>query len=302
MTATVLIIGGPTASGKSGLALDIAARHNGVVINADSMQIYDGLPILTAQPSAADKNAAPHLLYSALQPQEICTAAHWRDMALQAIDETLQAKKRPVIVGGTGFYIKTLMAGISPIPEVPADVRARGIALQQEMGNPAFHEALKERDPATAAKLDPMNTQRNVRAWEVLEATGVGLAEWHETPPVPPPAHLDFKMIALLPPRDALYQNCDRRFDIMLESGAIDETRDFRARMKGAPSPLDKALGYAELLNHIDGKITIDEARAQAAQMTRNYAKRQTTWFRNQIKADLVLESPNAAQAAALLS
>lgn len=293
MASPVLIIGGPTASGKSGLALAAAQLFGGVVINADSMQIYDGLPLLTAQPSAADKAAAPHRLYGALEPTAACTAAAWRGMALAEIDSALAEGKMPIIVGGTGFYIKTLLAGISPIPEVPAEIRARGVALQQEMGNPAFHNLLKARDPATAAKLDPMNTQRNVRAWEVLEATGRGLAAWHETPPAPPPAHLSFRIAALLPPRDVLYENCDARFDVMLAQGAADEARDFRNRMQGAASPLDKALGYAELLDMIDGRQDAETAAAATKQATRHYAKRQSTWFRNQMPDALALSAPD---------
>lgn len=293
MASPVLIIGGPTASGKSGLALAAAQMFDGVVINADSMQIYDGLPLLTAQPSAADRTAAPHRLYGVLKPTEICTAAAWRGMALAEIDTALAGGKMPIIVGGTGFYIKTLLSGISPIPEVPPEVRARGIALQQEMGNPAFHNLLKERDPATAANLDPMNTQRNVRAWEVLEATGRGLAAWHETPPAPPPAHLTFRTVTLLPPRDALYRNCNARFDIMLAQGAAAEARDFRSRMQGAASPLDKALGYSELLDMIDGRCHAEAAATHAKQVTRNYAKRQSTWFRNQMPEALALTAPD---------
>lgn len=293
MASPVLIIGGPTASGKSGLALAAARLFDGVVINADSMQVYDGLALLTAQPTAEDKAAAPHRLYGALPPTDACTAASWRGMALAEIDAALADRRLPIIVGGTGFYIKTLLTGISPIPDVPAEVRLRGIALQQEMGNPTFHNMLKERDPATAARLDPMNTQRNVRAWEVLEATGRGLASWHETPPAPPPAHLSFRTVTLLPPRDALYRNCDARFDIMLSQGAMDEARDFRARMQGAASPLDKALGYAELLDMIDGRCDAETTSAAAKQSTRNYAKRQSTWFRNQMPDALTLTSPD---------
>jgi tRNA dimethylallyltransferase len=209
---TVVVIGGPTASGKSGLALDIARRKNGAVINADSMQIYDGLPLLTAQPEAEDKEEAPHALYGALAPQDICTAARWRDMALAEIERFSAEGKLPIIVGGTGFYIKTLLQGISPIPEIAPGIREKLIARQKEMGNPAFHAALAKIDPATALKLDPFNTQRVVRAWEVLEGTGKSLAEWQSVPPVPPPAHLKFITVALLPPREILYKKLRQPF------------------------------------------------------------------------------------------
>lgn len=291
MRSKVVIIGGPTASGKSGLALDIATQHDGVIINADSMQMYDGLPLLTAQPSQEDKARVSHRLYGYFTPDELCSVAIWRDLALAEIDKALQEKKLPVIVGGTGFYIKTLLQGVSPIPEVPLEIRAKMTARQQELGNPAFHAELAALDPATAAKIDPFNTQRNVRAREVLEATGQGMAKWHETPPVPPPAHLEFVTVTLLPPRDALYRNCDDRFDLMLENGALQEAQDFKNR-RTAPSPLDKALGYPELCDYMNGHITLDIARVRSQQSTRNYAKRQMTWFRNQLAADVVLEDP----------
>lgn len=300
MTSPVIVIGGPTASGKSGLALDIARHHGGVIINADSMQMYDGLHILTAQPSAEEKSAVPHRLYGAFTADDMCSAALWRDRVLVEIDAARNDGKLPVIVGGTGFYIKTLLEGVSPIPDVPPEIRAQAIARQQELGNPAFHAELAARDPETAAKIDPYNTQRNVRAREVLEATGKGLAHWHATPPVLPPAHLSFTTIALLPPRDALYRHCDRRFDMMLDAGALEEARAFRAARGGKPSPLDKALGYPELCDYMDGRITLDDARDKSKQSTRNYAKRQTTWFRNQLAADIVLEKAADWTAAAL--
>lgn len=290
---SVVVIGGPTASGKSGLALDIARRKNGVVINADSMQVYDGLPLLTAQPSPEDKAAAPHSLYGVLPPQDICTAARWRDMALAEIEKSLAQGKLPVIAGGTGFYIKTLLHGISPIPEIPGGIREKLIARQKEMGNPAFHAAFAGIDPVMAARLDPFNTQRVIRAWEVLEGTGKSLAEWQAVPPVPPPAHLKFITAALLPPREKLYKNCDDRFMTMLQKGALEEARRFReSAIPG--SPLENALGYDSLCRHLDGGMTLEQAARQSAQDTRNYAKRQTTWFRNQMKADIVLAEPEA--------
>lgn len=287
MTRTVIVIGGPTGGGKSALALALAERLSGVVINADSLQVYDGLPLLTAQPSMEEKARAPHALYGALAPDDACSAARWRDMALAEIERT---EAPAIVAGGTGFYIRTLMEGISPMPDVPPEFRERAIALQKEVGNPAFHEMLKRRDPETAARLDPFNTQRNVRAWEVLEATGKGLAHWQAAPPVPPPGHLRFFSVALIPERGELYRRCDARFDAMMAAGALEEARAF----SHPSSPLNKALGYAELRAHLAGGMTRDEAVAAAKQATRNYAKRQVTWFRNQLEADLWLEEVNA--------
>lgn len=292
----VIVIGGPTASGKSGLALDIARRANGIIINADSMQVYDGLPRLTAQPDAADRAAAPHRLYGVLPPAQSCSAARWRDMALVAIDETLAAGRLPVVVGGTGFYIRTLTDGISPMPEVPANVRTRLAAQIEQEGNEAFHRRLAARDPVMAARLHPSNTQRLIRAMEVLEHTGKSLAEWQALPADGPPPHLRFIKVALLPPRDVLYPRCDKRFLQMIEDGVLDEVRAFPAPQE-TPWPLHKALGYPELRAYLDGTCTREDAIIQAQQSTRNYAKRQVTWFRHQMDADIVLEEAAAADA-----
>lgn len=294
--APVVVIGGPTASGKSGLALAIAAALHGTVINADSMQLYDGLPILTAHPSAADKTAVPHRLYGILSPDDTCTAARWRNMAIDEIRQAQADHRLPVIAGGTGFYINALLNGLSPIPAVPPHFRDAAIEKQRTLGNPAFHAALAERDPETAKNLDPYNTQRVVRAWEVLDATGRGLAAWQAAPRTAPPDDLAFLTITLIPDRDALYDTCNRRFAHMLQAGAIDETRDFMPRCPDGAA-LENALGYPELCAYLRGDISLDDASARACQSTRRYAKRQTTWFRNQIDAQLRLTTPDPAPA-----
>lgn len=286
---TVLVIGGPTASGKSGLALSVAKAKNGAVINADSIQLYDGLHTLTAQPPQEDRDEAPHLLYSCLAPGDTCSAARWRDMALETIEDTLEKGMLPIIAGGTGFYIKTLVEGISPMPEVPHEVRDKVMARQKELGNPAFHAELEKRDPEMAAKLHPFNTQRLVRATEVLEATGKSLAEWQKLPPEPPPAHLKFVVATLLPPREMLFGRCNERFGLMLKAGALEEVAAFRKNARPEMA-LAKAIGYPELCSHLDGKISLTDAITLAQQFTRNYAKRQVTWFRHQLKADILLE------------
>lgn len=289
----VIVIGGPTASGKSGLALDIALARGGAIINADSMQVYDGLPRLTAQPPPDDLRAAPHLLYGALAPAQVCSAARWRDMALAAIDETLAAGRLPVVVGGTGFYIRTLTDGISPMPEVPVGVRTRLAAQIEQEGNEAFHRRLAARDPVMAARLHPSNTQRLIRAMEVLEHTGKSLAEWQALPADGPPPHLRFIKVALLPPRDVLYPRCDKRFLHMIDEGVLEEVQNFPVPQTN-PWPLHKALGYPELRAYLDGTCTRADAIAAAQQSTRHYAKRQVTWFRHQMDADIVLEEAAA--------
>ena len=287
----VIVIGGPTASGKSGLALSVAKELNGCIINADSMQLYDGLGILTAQPSSADLAEAPHRLYAALPAEGTCTAARWGQLALAEIDKALAEGLVPIVTGGTGFYIRTLLEGISPIPDVPAEVREKGVALQRQLGTPAFHAELAGRDPETAAGLEPFNTQRLVRAWEVLESTGKGLKAWQAIPPVPP-AHLSFLTVALLPPRETLYAQCDGRFTQMLAAGALEEVKEFRPRAREGMQ-LINALGYSELCRYLDGEISLDDAATFTKTRTRNYAKRQVTWFRHQMVPDLTLNTPD---------
>lgn len=295
---TVIVIGGPTASGKSALSLDIAKKYNGVIINADSMQMYAGLPCLTAQPSDADKQTVPHRLYGSLAPDQPCNAASWRAMAIDEIGRAAALNLTPVIVGGTGLYISTLMHGLSPMPEVPLEVRTAISADMARMGNDAFHAHLAKHDPVMASRLHPGNTQRLIRAMEVLVHTGKSLAHFQALPPQPPPAHLRFVLLTLLPPRDALYARCDGRFEHMMQNGALDEVEAFPRPVPGAmPWPLHKSLGYPELRAYLDGHVTREEAVRAAQQSTRNYAKRQMTWFRNQLDADKVLEKPDAALA-----
>lgn len=298
---TVAVIGGPTASGKSGLALGIARAADGTVINADSMQVYAGLARLTAQPDAADLAAAPHRLYGVLPPEDICSAARWRDIALAEIDAALSENRLPVVVGGTGFYIRALTEGLSPMPAVPEDIRRRLGAEIAAEGNAAFHKRLAARDPVMAARLHPGNTQRLIRAMEMLEHTGKSLAEWQAQPPVPPPAHLRFVKIALLPPRGVLYNRCDSRFLQMMETGVLDEVEKFPPPGPEKTWPLHKALGYPELHACLSGTLTRAAAIEAAQQSTRHYAKRQVTWFRHQMRPDIVLEDADAGAALAAL-
>lgn len=274
----VIVIAGPTASGKSALALSLAREKNGIIINADSLQLYDALPLLTAQPSESEKNQAPHRLYAVLKPGEICSAGRWRELALGEIEAALSQGQLPLIVGGTGFYIKALMEGLSPVPAVPADIRAAVMEKHAEMGAAAFHEWLATVDPEAAARLNPNDTQRVIRALEVYEATGTPLSHWQQLPPVPPPAHLEFEVRLVLPPREELFTRCDNRFLKMMEQGALEEVRSYEG-------PDSKALGYAELRAHLAGEMKLEDAIALAQQKTRNYAKRQTTWFKNQMES-----------------
>lgn len=279
----VHIIAGPTASGKSAYALDLALRADGVLINADSIQLYADLPILTARPTAADTARASHKLYGFLQATEQLSAAKWRAAALAEIMQAQSQDQTPIIVGGTGFYLKALLDGLSPIPNVSDTVRTDVMHLQQKIGTPALHDLLQARDPIMAARLHPNDTQRVMRAYEVVLATGESLAHFQALPPERPPDHLHFEIQVLMPARDVLYRRCDVRFQSMLEAGALDEVRAFMAQNQPEDAPVTRALGYKALRDHILGNTTLEEATAQTCLETRHYAKRQTTWFRHQL-------------------
>jgi tRNA dimethylallyltransferase len=305
----VVVVAGPTASGKSGIALDIAERLGGEIVNADSMQVYRDLRILTARPSTADEARVPHHLYGYRPADAPGSAAEWAIDAHAAIDAVRASGRLPVVVGGTGLYLKALMEGIAPVPEVPAEIRARAAARRREIGSLAFHNELASRDPAIAERLNPGDSQRVLRAWEVVEATGRPLSDWQDEPAMPP--DLPFRVIALLPPRDELYRVCDQRFLDMLAAGALDEVRALAAHVEAEALALDlpvfKALGYAPLAAHLRGETSLDDAIATSQQQTRNYAKRQYTWFRNQLPgADaclvLKLSYPNLKEIFSFLS
>lgn len=284
----IYVIGGPTASGKSAHALEIASQKNGVIINADSMQIYDGLHLLTAQPPEEDLKQAPHEMYSALHPNEPCSAGNWREMVEPLINDTLEKGKTPIIVGGSGLYIKALIEGLSPIPDIPDEIRAEASNLQKELGNPEFFEKLKAIDPIMAGRLHPYHTARLVRAYEVVKATGKSLSEWQEQPLTGAPDHWQFHVNLILPDRETLYQRCNDRFLWMMDNGALEEIKGFDQAIKDGAIrgdvPLVKALGAPELRAYINGDYTKNEAIMRAQGQTRRYAKRQVTWFKHQIQ------------------
>lgn len=285
--SVIHLVIGPTASGKSAFALDLAKKTNGIIVNADSRQVYSDLPILTAQPSQEEKESIPHELYGVLDPNETCSAGIWRSMAQGVIEKILAHGKTPVVVGGTGLYIKALTEGLSPIPLVPEHIRIAAIQKQQELGNPAFHAALAERDPAMAARFHPHHTARLVRAWEVLEATGKSLSEWQKEAKDAPPPEWIFETHKIMPERDILNQRCDERFLKMLEEGVLEEVRGFDRKITGrevaADAPLTRSLGFRPLQDYVQGRISREEAIERAQSETRQYAKRQVTWFRNQL-------------------
>ena len=291
---TIHVVIGPTASGKSSYSIDFAQSNNGVIINCDAMQSYDALHVLTAQPSKADCALVPHRLYGHLHPAMHYSAADWRGDAISEIELAWQNGQTPILCGGTGFYLKALMEGLSPIPEIPKKIRDKAIALQIEMGNPAFHEELKKIDPITAASLDPMNTQRNVRAWEVLEHTGKGLSFWQSLPLQGAPKGWRFYVTALFPDRENLTKKINARLRTMMDLGILDEVRSLDTRVQNGEVPQDalivKAHGFRPFRHYLNGEWTLEQAIDYTQTETRQYAKRQMTWLRNQIKIDNAIE------------
>ncbi len=277
-----VVVTGPTASGKSALALAIAREFDGSIVNADSMQVYRELSILTARPGEAEMAQSPHHLYGVLPASERCSAGRWREMALRAM---AQAPERLAIVtGGTGLYLRALRSGLSPIPDIPPEALRDGVARLVRIGAEALHEELTERDPETAQRLNPRDSQRILRAWLVLEATGRTLSDWQREPPAGDRApSLAFM---LMPPRPALYKAIDQRLHRMVEQGAIEEARAFLALGLDPSLPAMKAVGLREFGRLLAGEMTLDAAIAAAQQETRRYAKRQVTWLRHQM-ADL---------------
>jgi tRNA dimethylallyltransferase len=282
MAKQVIVVTGPTASGKSALALALAERRDGTVINADAMQTYDAFPILTAQPTPDERARVPHRLYGVLPLSETLSAARWRDLALAEIAEN----PVPILCGGSGLYLRTLMQGISAIPAIASEVRDQANADWEAMGAEAFRVRLSERDPEIVERLKPGDRQRHVRAWEVVQSTGRPLSDWQKEKAEPAPYR--FKTILLAPDRPWLRQRIETRFDVMLEHGVLDEVRAVFGRRPDPTGPGLKAHGAPELFRYFRGEITLGEARQIAIDHTRQYAKRQMTWFRHQLTPDVV--------------
>ena len=286
----VLIIAGPTGSGKTALALDLAAAFSGTVINADSMQVYEDLSILTARPGAEQEKAAPHKLFGVLKARSPCSVGRWLGMAVAEIEAAWTEDRLPILVGGTGMYLKALLDGLADIPDVPEKILGEACALYDKLGGAAFKDAVAELDPDGAAKLPPGDRQRLERLMAVVRATGKTLAHWQGQQPPGPALDARFATVALMPERQELYAVTDKRYDAMVAEGALDEVKALLAQNLDAALPAMKALGVAELGRHLAGEWTLDEAAAAARQATRNFAKRQLTWLRTQVNADYVIE------------
>ncbi len=278
----MVLIAGPTASGKSALALALAERSGGVIINADSAQLYRDIPVLSAAPPVEDMAGVEHRLYGVLDGAKAWGAAHFARVARREVEAVHAEGKLPILVGGTGLYLRTLLDGIAPIPpidpKVRADVREKPVA--------ANHARLAEIDPQSAARLNPADTLRVARALEVAVSTGRTLGFWHERRKGGIGALMDLRPIILLPPRDWLYARCDQRFAAMMEEGAIEEVQALLARGLDPKLSVMRAIGVREISAYLNGEIDRDRAIAAGQQATRRYAKRQYTWFAHQPPED----------------
>ena len=290
-----LILAGPTASGKSALALSIAELVNGEVVNADSMQVYRDLPVLTAIPGAGDRARAPHHGYAVVDGAKRHSVAEWLRHAGAAVAGIRGNGRVPILVGGTGMYIRAAMEGIAPLPDVPEETRQEATAMLKDMGGAAFRRKLAELDPPLAEKLEDGDSQRLVRGMEIALATGGRLSELQAAAPegmLPGPVF----PILVEPPRDVLYERIDRRFPLMLEAGGLEEAEAFLARNLDPGLPLMKAVGLAPLGETLAGKIGRDRAIELACRDSRHLAKRQMTWFRHQLEAADSLNGDENAQ------
>jgi len=276
-----ILIAGPTASGKSSAALALCERLGGVIINADSMQVYSNLRILSARPSVEDEARTPHTLYGFVPAEHAYSVGRWvEDVKLAIADAELQGRI-PIITGGTGLYFKALLEGLSPIPEIPPEIRDHWRGKERSHSSQELHEILSERDPEMAGRLRPSDPQRVIRALEVLDATGRSLAQWQGVPGEPVLTDEQTLRFFVSPPREALYARIDARFDAMLEMGAMDEVSALAKLGLDPGLPVMRALGVMPLMQMHAGTMSREDAAMRTKTDTRRYAKRQITWAKS---------------------
>jgi tRNA dimethylallyltransferase len=281
----VVLLAGPTASGKSTLALELAARHDGIVVNADSMQVYGDLRVLSARPSEADEAAAEHRLYGHVSAATRYSVGRWLADIAPVLAEARKARRLAIVVGGTGLYFKALTEGLAAVPEIPGAVRSRILAEAEKADTSQLHERLQAVDPEDAAVIRLSDRSRIIRALEVFEATGRSLAVWNRAGASPPlVAPEDAARMVLVPDRAELHRRIAERAGRMMRGGARGEVERLMAQGLGSSLPAMKAIGVRELCDHIAGSISLEEATAAIATETRRYARRQLTWFRNQMQ------------------
>ncbi|HYX47257.1 MAG TPA: tRNA (adenosine(37)-N6)-dimethylallyltransferase MiaA [Sphingomicrobium sp.] len=278
----LVVIAGPTASGKSALALSLAQQIDGVIVNADSAQVYHDLRVLSAAPTADELQKVEHRLYGVQDGAFPCSAANWAEMARLEIAEIHSSGRTPILVGGTGLYLRTLLDGIAPIPAIDPEVRERVRASPVDENR----TKLQALDPGAAARLNAGDTTRINRALEVILSTGRTLAEWQERREGGIASEVSLRALILLPPRKWLYARCDERFAHMIDAGATSEVEALLLRKLNPNLPVMRAIGVSELSAYLLGSCSLDEAIAAGQQATRRYAKRQYTWFAHQPPAD----------------
>ncbi|QQO32628.1 tRNA (adenosine(37)-N6)-dimethylallyltransferase MiaA [Bradyrhizobium diazoefficiens] len=282
-SSKAVLIAGPTASGKSALALELAQSVGGIVINADSMQVYRDLSVITARPTPDEEARVPHRLYGHVDAAVNFSAGAWVADAAKMLEEAKAEGRLPIFIGGTGLYFKALTAGLSVVPPILAEVREGVRARLERNGVEALHAELARRDPRAAERLNLRDRTRIARALEVVEATGRSLLDWHHEgqPPLLPKD--SFRAVFLAPERDELYARIDARFDAMLGAGALTEVEQLAARNLDPLLPAMKAHGVPALIRHLRGELSLEEAATIGRADTRHYAKRQFTWFRHQL-------------------
>ncbi|MBN9260630.1 MAG: tRNA (adenosine(37)-N6)-dimethylallyltransferase MiaA [Hyphomicrobium sp.] len=280
-----ILIAGPTASGKSALALEMAERHGGAVLNADSMQVYRELRILTARPTPEEEARAPHRLFGHVSVRDAYSVGRWLDDVAGALAWCAGAGYRPIIVGGTGLYFKALLEGLAPIPSVAPEIRAHWRREAGVRTAPELHKVLAVRDPEMAARLDPGDTQRIVRALEVIDSTSVSLAEWQRRPGTPLIREHEAECYVVSRSREEVRRRVDTRFDAMMAAGALEEARAIAALDLDPELPAARAHGLRPLLAYLRGKMTLDAAVEAGKLETRQYVKRQEIWLRRNMIA-----------------
>ncbi len=283
MLPHALIVAGPTASGKSALAVAIAERLRGTIVNTDSMQVYRELRVLTARPTVEEEARVPHSLYGIRAAAEAGSVAWWREHALAAMDEARASGRLPILTGGSGMYFAALTDGLADIPDPGAEARAEARRLLADRGSAALHASLAHVDPATAARLKPEDSQRIARAWEVWRGTGMGLAAWQNRRSAPAPWR--FTAIRLDPPRDALRAAIALRYEAIMRDGALEEVRDLMELNLDPSLPAMRAHGVPELSAYLRGTLSLEEAGRRTELVTGQYTKRQATWFRHRALA-----------------
>jgi len=288
----IVILFGPTASGKSSLAMSIASKIDAVIINCDSKQLYKEIPIITAQPTKEEQSLIPHEMYGVISVAEHCSVGRWLDMVKPVIEKAWQSGKVPMLVGGTGMYIKYLTEGIPQMPYIDDDIRKKVRGEVASLGSAVVHENL---DDAMRQKLEPGDKQRVARAYEVLLQTGKSLAYWQEQPAIPVFDNVQFHKFFLSPPREKVYENCNMRFEQMMQEGVLEEIEEMKAMGLSDELPSMKSHGVPELIAYLNGDMTKEDAIWQAQRNTRHYIKRQFTWFRGQLKDAHALTGDDAS-------